>query len=206
MMSKHVTTLLSTLNNIDKHGMATLVACSEIGDRLTKKSRADKSPRPEFLEGLKRYTMSVVSLHHDYTRAVENQIVKGGGDKSQWETEESKISEPFAQSTNGIMRQGLRNPEQKYVRVFVGLGANKSYEEVYINAKGENVTELITKEVKENYFPKKYASKKQEAVGVAKEVKPREYKAENIFYLQKGDKVFNVLSSDLMNLFGLELV
>jgi len=173
---------------------------------LTKKSRADKSPRPEFLEGLKRYTMSVVSLHHDYTRAVENQIAKNGGDKSQWETEESRVSVPFAQSTNGIMREGIKNPEQKYVRVFVGLGANKSYEEVYINAKGENVTDLITAEIKENYFPKKYASKKQTDAGVAKEVKPREYKAENVFYLQKGETVFNVLSADLMSLFGLELV
>jgi hypothetical protein len=206
MMTKRIEKLIETLNKIDVHGMATLIACSDIGERLTKKSRADKTPRPDWLDGLQRYTMSVVSLKHDYTKAVTNQIVKGGGDPSQWETAESTVSQPDPSCPNGILRMGLKNTEQKYVRVFVGMTANKSYEEFYINGQGVNVTDRITKEIKDNFFPIKYGSENQLLAGAAKEIMPREYKAENIHYIQKGAAVFNVLSKDLRELFGLELV
>lgn len=202
-MNTSIFNLISTLNQVDLHGMATLIAASDIGERLTKKSRADKSPRPAFLDGLVRYTMSVVSVHHDYNEGVKNQIKKAGGNPADWNPEESTVSQPDPLSTNGIVRMGLKNTEQKYVRIFVGMSANKSYEEVYINGKGENVTHLITEEIRDNFFPIKYGSEKQLLAGSGKEVIPREYKAENVLYLQKGQVVFNVLTKDIMDLFGL---
>jgi hypothetical protein len=202
-MDKKIEQLIQTLNQVEVHGMATLVAASDIGERLTKKSREDKTPRPDFLDGLVRYTMSVVSLKHDYNTAVVNQIKKAGGNPADWTPEESTVSQPDPLSVNGIVRMGLKNPEQKYVRIFVGMSANKSYEEVYINGRGENVTHLITQEIKENFFPLKYGSEKQLLAGSEKEVIPREYKAENVLYVQKGDVVFNVLTKEIMNLFSL---
>ncbi len=202
-MEKRIFDLIATLNTIETHGMATLVAASDIGERLTKKSRADKSPRPEFLEGLVRFTMSVVSLNHDYNKGVVNQIKKAGNDPAAWIPEESTVSQPDPLCPNGVVRMGIKNPEQKYVRVFVGMSPNKSYEEVYLNGKGENVTHLITEEIRDNFFPLKYGSEKQLLAGSEKEIIPREYKAENVFYIQKGDVVFNVLTKDIMDLFGL---
>jgi uncharacterized protein YukJ len=202
-MENKIFDLINTVNQIDLHGMATLIAASDIGDRLTKKSRADKSPRPDFLDGLVRYTMSVVSLKHDYNKAVINQISKAGGNPADWNPEESTVSQPDPLCPNGIIRMGLKDTDKKYMRVFVGMSANKSYDEVYINAKGENVTHLITEEIKENFFPLKYGSEKQLLAGSQKEVIPREYKAENVLYIQKGNTVFNVLTQDIMDLFGL---
>jgi hypothetical protein len=202
-MDKRIADLIATMNQIDLHGMATLVAASDIGERLTKKSRADKSPRPAFLEGLVRYTMSVVSLHHDYNKSVVNQINKVGGNPADWIPEESTVSQPDPLCPNGIIRMGLKDTDKKYFRIFVGMSANKSYEEVYLNGKGENVTHLITEEIRDNFFPLKYGSEKQLLAGSEKEIIPREYKAENVFYVQKGNVVFNVLTQDIMDLFGL---
>lgn len=70
--------LRDSLNTISNHGMARLVARSEV--KLTKKSRADKSPAPEWLAGLYRITATNVNVMHDYTAAVCNQIVAGGCD------------------------------------------------------------------------------------------------------------------------------
>jgi len=201
----NIQNLIAELNRVDSHGMASIIAVSEI--KLTKKSRADKSPTPDFLEGLVRIAKSVVNLNHDYNKAVRNQIEKAGCDPSDWQPEPSKFSEPDPSCPNGIVRQHKDDSSKKYIRVFVGMNSSKAYEEVYINGKGENVTDLITQDIKDNFFPKKSGSQKQAMSGSGKEIKPREYKAENILYVKKGDVIFNGgLTQEVLDLFNLELV
>lgn len=61
----HLTTLVKRLGEINRHGIAALIARSDTYDRLTKKSRADKSPLPEWAEGLITLTYASVNLNHD---------------------------------------------------------------------------------------------------------------------------------------------
>jgi hypothetical protein len=196
--------LRAVLNGVDSHGMARVIAKSDLDKRLTKKSRADKSPRPDWMVGLYRVSMFTANVMHDYNQAVKNQVEKSGSDPNNFQAEASKISEPDPDSPNGIVRQSLRDPNQKYVRVFVGMGPEGSYSECYINGNGEDVTKKITDEIKANFFPVKSGSEKQMLAGSEKEVKPREYKAENVIYFQKGDSVYNTLSDQIKETFGLE--
>jgi hypothetical protein len=170
---------------------------------MTKKSRADKSLPPEWSNGLIGITRSVMAIKgaiDGYTKAVDNKLPEG----ESYNTEASKVSQPIEGFPNGILREGLKNADQLYVRLFVDV-FQSNVEQYYFNDKGEDVTHLVTKDFKDNFLPKKYASKKQADAGVEKEIKPREYKAENIIYLQRGDVCFNNLSSDLMAVFDLEI-
>ena len=90
-----------------------------------------------------------------------------------------------------------------YVRIFTGMVQVKGYQEHYITLDGEIVTDKVTPEIIANYFPIKYGAEKQAKHGSGKEVAPKDYKAENIRYIQKGDAVFNTLSKDIMSLFDL---
>ena len=173
--------MAAMINMIKNPGVATIIAASDIHERLTKKSRSTKETRPEFLEGLVCYTKSVVSLGHNYNDLVRHQMAKGLGDPSQWEEQASKVSQPDPDFSNGIVRRGINNPSQKYVRVYIDQGAIKIKPElIYVNSHGDDVTSLITQEVREDFFPIGYGSEKQLLAGSLNEVKPREYKLENI--------------------------
>lgn len=193
--------LKDTINAISTHGMARIIAASTV--RVTKKSRSDKSPAPEWMDGLTRVAMFTANVGHDYQTAVRNQVEKSGMDPQNFQAEASNVSENDPDSTNGIIRQGLKDPNQKYVRVYVDMGPNKVYEERYYNAAGEDVTDKIDEQVRADFFPKKYGSEKQMLAGAAKEVKPREYKAENILYFQMGGAIYNVLSKKIKEAFEL---
>lgn len=202
---KHLTDLINALRQIDGHGVASIIAKSDVGERMTKKARSDKSPPPAWSEGLVCITRSVVNVNHVYETAVKNQIVKNGLDPAAFEVEESKISRPVDGWPNTLLREGLKDANQLYVRVFIEMGIKTTVETFYLNGKGQNVTDLVTDQFRDDFLEKKYGSVKQMVAGAKKEVKPREYKAENIIYLQKGNVVFNNLSNDLMSLFGLEV-
>ena len=208
---KHLTALVNELRLIDSHGVASLIAKSDVGDRLTKFHRGDKvkgikTPPPAWSNGLYCLTRSIVNVNHVYEKAVKNQIVKNGLDPAAFEVEESKVSRPVDGWPNTLLREGLNDPDQLYVRVFIEMGIKTTLETFYFNGAGQDVTHLITDDFRENFMEKKYGSVKQMVAGAAKEIKPREYKAENIIYFQKGSVVFNQLSNDLMTLFGLEAV
>lgn len=198
--------LITTLKEVNTHGIASLIAKSDIHERMTKKSRADKSLPPEWSQGLICLTRSVVSVNHTYEKAVQNQIAKNGFDPKNFQVEASTVSNAVAGWPNTLLREGLKNVDQLYVRVFIEMGVKSSLETYYLNALGENVTDKVTRDFRENFFPKEYGAEKQMLAGSGKEIKPREYKAENIIYFQKGDVIFNALSKDLYKLFNLESV
>lgn len=198
--------LVEAIREINKHGVAAIIAASDTHERMTKKSRADGSPVPAWAQGLRALTYSTVNLNHDYTKAINNHLEKTGFNPN-FVADESTVSKPIEGWPNTILRESPKNPDQLYVRVFIEMSKAIVKPEVfYINGLGQNVTDQVTKEFKENFFPKQYGSQKQAEHGVSKEVQVREYKAENILYLQKGKVVYNKLSQDVMNLFNLELV
>ena len=205
---KHLTLLVSVLKQFQPkdHGMISTIARGDVCDRMTKKSRSDKTPPPEWSLGLHSVTRSVMAskpAEGNYTTAVQNQQAKAGFAKD-FVAQASKISQPIEGFPNGLLREGLKNPDQLYVRFYIDVFPTKM-EQYYFNEKGENVTHLVTTEFKDNFFPKKYGSVTQAMAGVAKEIKPREYKAENIIYLQRGEHCFNNLSDNLMTLFKLKI-
>ena len=200
----NLSTLINTIKQIDGHGVASLIARSDIHERLTKKARSDKSPLPDWAEGLICLTRSVVNVNHVYEKAVQNQVAKNGFDPNNFQVEESKVSRPVDGWPNTLLREGLKNPDQLYVRVFIEMGVKSSVETYYLNGRGKNVTDEVDSTFKEDFFPNNYASEKQMLAGSGKEIKPREYKAENILYIKKGTAVFNQLSQDLYELFDLE--
>ena len=201
---KHLTDLVVTLREIKGHGAASLIAKSDLHERLTKKARSDKSPLPTWAEGLISLTRSVVNVNHVYEKSVKNQVTKNGHNPDNFQVEESKVSRPIEGWPNTILREGHSDTEKLYVRVFIDMGIKTSVETYYINGKGRDVTDLVDDKFKEDFFPKKYGSEKQMLAGSAKEVKPREYKADNIMYFQRGEHVYNGLSQDLYDLFNLE--
>lgn len=197
-----MTNLIETLRQVNGHGLASIVAISDIGERLTKKSRATKEPRPAWAEGLYGLTRTVVNVGHDYEKAVLNQLKKSEGDLS-FKAEESTVSKPIEDFPNNLLREGIKNPNQLYLRVFVGMGAKTSIETFYFNLSGENVTALVTDDFKDNYFPLKYGSVKQAVHGSEKEIMPRDYKLDNILYFQYGKLIYNGLDHSHYKLFNL---
>jgi len=196
-------TQLQKLTTAD-HGLVSLIAQSDSHTRMTKKSRADKSLPPEWSEGLICLTRSAVHIKPkagSYGNAINNHLDKTGMTPD-FKAEESKVSRPITDFPNEVLREGQKDQEKLYVRIYVDVMPSK-VEAYYVNGKGEDVTHKVTKEFKENFFPKKYGSQKQAEHGVSKELKPREYKAENILYFQRGEIVFNNLSQDLMTKFNL---
>jgi hypothetical protein len=201
------TFLINKLRQINSHGACALIAKSDVHRDMLKKSRSDKTIlTPAWASGLFCITRSVVNVNHDYNKAVSNQIVKNGFDPDNFIPEASKISVPVEGWPNTLLREKTDNPEQLYVRVFIEMGVKTSLEMYYFNDKGQNVTDKVTPEFRQDFLKASSGSEKQMLAGSGKEVKPREYKIENIIYLQKGDVVFNQLSQDLMELFGLEAI
>lgn len=198
--------LIDTLKQVNSHGLASLIAKSDVGTRLTKKARSDNSKiLPEWCEGLYSISRTVVNVNHDYSKAVNNQIKKSGHEP-EFQADESSISIPIEDFPASILRQGRTNPDQLYVRVFTDMTVKVKMEIYYFNGLGENVTDRITEEFKADYFPKESSSVKQILHGAEKEVKPREYKIENVLYFQKGDVVYNGLLPEHYELFNLENV
>jgi hypothetical protein len=197
--------LIETLRQVTTHGLASIIAKSDVGTRLTKKARSDKSELPQWSIGLYSISRTVVSVNHDYNKAVNNQIKKSGND-TDFQADESSVSIPIEDFPNSILRQGRSNPDQFYVRVFVDLTVKTKNEIYYFNSLGENVTDKVTEQFKDDFFPKVSGSTKQMLHGAEKEVKPREYKIENILYFQKGNVVYNGLLPEHYELFNLENV
>lgn len=197
--------LIETIKQVTTHGLASIIAKSDVGTRLTKKARSDKSELPEWSIRLYSITRTVVSVNHDYSKAVNNQIKKSGNDAT-FEASESTVSVPVEDFPNSILRQGRINPNQLYFRVFVDLTVKTKVEVYYFNGLGENVTDKITEQFKDDFFPKVSGSTKQLLHGAEKEVKPKEYKLENILYFQKGSVVYNALLPEHYELFNLENV
>lgn len=197
--------LVETLRQVQGHGLASIIAMSDIGERLTKKSRETKETAPDWSRGLYSLTRTVVNIGHDYEKAVVNQLKKSEGDTS-FKAEESKVSRPVLDFPNNLLREGVNNPDQLYLRVFVGMMERPKGETLYFNLHGENVTALVDDSFKDNFFPLKYGSVKQAVHGSEKEIMPRDYKLENILYFQHGAIVFNDLNESHYKLFNLENV
>jgi len=186
------------------HGLVSLIAQSDLHTRMTKKSRADKSPPPEWSKGLISLTRSTVHIKPkagSYGSAINNHLAKNEMNPN-FVAEESKISRPIEDFPNEVLREGVKDADKLYVRIYIDVMPSK-VEMYYLNDKNEDVTHLVTKDFKDNFLPKKSGSQKQAEHGVSKELKPREYKAQNIIYFQRGEVIFNNLSQDLMEKFNL---
>lgn len=199
-----VKALAESLKDIKRSGTAKIIAITNV--RETKKNRTTKELAPEWLIGLRRVTMSVINIGHDYTTAVKNQIEKAGCDPDAWKTQKGN-NVPVEGYHNGCYRQGIDKDgnlkDSFYVRIFTGMIKSKAYEEHFITLDGVIVTNKITPDIIADYFPLKYSAEKQAKHGSGKEVSPRDYKVESIRYLQKGDAVYNILSKDLIKLLDL---
>ena len=189
----------------DLHGFASFIGMSEV--KLTVKARRNpEQPLPEHLKGLIKLTRSTASVNHNYEDSVQNKQLKQG-EMPTFLAEESKISNPDPACSNGLIRQGKKDPEQKYLRLYFFENAKYTTETIYINANGDVV--VPTEDEQIDFLPdSKKESKKQKEHGVEgkDQVSVREYKVENIFYFKKGDVVFNNLSKNVMKLFDLESV
>lgn len=204
--------LIETLNEINGHGLCRIIAKTEV--EILKKGRSSTKgnivPVPKELEGLTRYYQISASVGHSYSTGVKNQIKKAGGDASLWVDEECRYSERDPESTNGIVRRHKTNHDQKYLRYFPELMGQTFGKGFYINAQGDDVTDFITPEIEAEFFKdwKKEPSLKQsqvmadQEIGLEKEVKPRNLKAENLLYLKRGDVVFKTeIPSQILDMF-----
>ena len=192
-------TLVETAEKITGMGNAKIISVTEV--KLLKKHRSTKDLVPPHLEGLQKVTMQVVRIGDDYTARVNNSIKKNGIVGAQYPTVPSKISLP--DSPNGVVRKGIKNAAQKYIRTFIVDGqVNKNMEVIYINSKNQVI--VPSRDEKDGFFPKSYGCVKQAIHGVSKEIKVREYKSQSIKYLQKGNLICNTLEPWLMKLLDLE--
>lgn len=207
-------TLIETMNTIEGHGLCRIIAKTEV--KLLKKGRSSTKgnvvPVPSFLEGLTRYYQIAASVGHSYSNAVKNQITKAGGDASLWEIEDCKYSERDPESTNGIVRRHKERHEEKYLRYFPELMGDTRGKSFYLNAQGQDVTELITPQIEAEFFTDwvKEGSLKQaevmssQEIGLEKEVKPRNLKAENLLYLKRGEVTYlGNIPEDILDMFTL---
>ena len=203
-MSHDTKELIVQVAKITKENVkATIVAKSDIHERLTKKSRTDKSPLPEWAQGLVTLTRSVVRLNKSYEETI-NSHLSATGFVDSFKAAPSTVSQTIKDFPNEILREGV-NSDKLYIRVF--LEEDNDLEVIYLNGKGENVTSLVTTDFRDNFFPLKYGSEKQARHGVSEEVRLRDYKAENIVYLEQGKTaLFNDLTKEQMELLDLEEV
>lgn len=148
--------------------------------------------------------MQVINVGHSYDGMIKNQLKKLGENPDNFNPEACKYSHKF--SENGLVRQNNNDELAFYFRYFTGVNQItwKSYEEVFINDKGEVIE--IDKDTKAKWFNAKGGSIKQASAGIEKEIKPRNVRMDNLYYFQRGDIVENRLTPELMELLDLELV
>jgi hypothetical protein len=206
--------LIETMNTLEGHGLCRIIAKTEV--KLLVKGRSSTKgnivPVPKELEGLTRYYQIVASVGHSYSTGVKNQIKKAGGDPTLWVDEECKYSERDPESTNGIIRRHKTRHEEKYLRYFPELMGDTHGKGFYLNAQGDDVTSLITPQIEAEFFAdyKKEPSLKQsevmasQEIGLEKEVKPRNLKAENLLYFKRGEVTFTgTISEEILDMFTL---
>lgn len=197
--------LSQELAKITRPTIASVIVKSDVHERMTKKSRLDKSPRPTWAEGLISLTRYIVRVGNNYQTGINNHLAKTGF-APVFVADQSNVSEPIPDFPNEVLRQGVRDNSKLYVRVYTDASLKNHTETFYINALGQDVTSMVDAAFKEAFFPIPSGSVKQAEHGVSKEVQPRDYKAENILYISTGDCLFNGLSKSIMDLFNLELV
>lgn len=197
--------LANELSKITRPTIASVIVKSDVHERMTKKSRLDKSPRPDWAEGLISLTRYIVRVGNNYPTTINNQLAKTGF-APVFVADKSNVSEPIPDFPNEILRQGVHDSSKLYVRLYPDNDLKNHTEVFYINAKGEDVTSKVDASFKEAFFPIPSGSVKQAEHGVSKEVMPRDYKAENILYIATGNCLFNGLNKSIMDLFNLELV
>lgn len=202
--------LVTTLNSVQGHGFAKIVTVTHGEDFLLKNIRGGKRGvdtleklRPDLI-GIKKISMSVINVGHDYNKMIKNQLTKIGGNPDDFNPEACRYSTRF--SDNGLVRQNTKDELAFYLRYFVGVNQNnyKSYEEYFVNAKGDVVE--VTAETKAQWFNAKGGSVKQAIAGVEKEVKPQNVRLDNLYYFQRGEEIFNRMTPEIMNLLDLEYV
>jgi len=197
--------LITTLAGIEKHGFAKIVTVTDGEDFIKKYSdRTRKESRPDSLNGIKKVTMQVISVGHNYDTMIKNQLSKLGVDPDSFNPEECKYSHKF--SDNGLVRQNKTDELSFYFRYFTGVNGitQKSYEEVFINEQGKVIE--ISQDMKDKWFNAKGGSVKQAIAGIEKEIKPRNVRMDNLYYFQHGESVENRLTKELMTLLDLEYV
>lgn len=188
------------------YGKSLMAKVGSVTDlKLLKKSRLDGRPCPDKFLGLKKVSFFVATVGNNYEDAINNRLKKHGLENN-FVANKSSVSAPFPMSSNGIMRQGIKDENQKYLRLYFQVGPNKSTESYYVDADG-NVID-VSKKDQEEFFDKKYVSKKQENAGLQKEdqVMIRDFKVESIVYFQCGDVLFNNLGKDFLKICDLTLV
>lgn len=195
-------------------GFTKIIAITDM--KLTVKARSDKSPLPEHLKGLRKFVMTVVSMGHSYEDLINRQLIKAGldcvhpvpkGQDKLFEADQT-YSVPCADSTNKIIREHKEDTSRKYIRGFLTPNLPPNFELHYINEKGVEV--FPTKKEKDDFFPpeKENESNKQADLwleGTA-QVRVRDWKAENVVYIQNGKTIWNNLDKKTMDLFDLTYV
>jgi len=201
---------ITTLDSISGHGFAKIVTVTDGEDFIKKYSdRTRKESRPEWLNGIKKVTMQVINVGHDYNKMIKNQLAKSkGGNPDDFDPEACRYSHKF--SENGLVRQNNKDELAFYFRYFVGVAIDTNgkrlttYEEVFINEQGDTVQ--IDQAIKTKWFNAKGGSVKQMVAGVTKEIKPRNVRMDNLYYFQRGDSIENRLTPEIMELLDLEYV
>lgn len=187
------------LNRLAK-GMCKVGSVTEV--KILKKSRFDGSPVPAKFSDLKKVSFFVASVGHDYSNIVQNRVDKFGSG-SDYNVEQSTVSVPFNQSLNGVMRSGIKDDNQKYIRLFFNTSPNAYNETKYVNGSGEVI--VPSQYEIDAFFPKKTDVQKQIEHGLDKGtfITLREFKCENIIYFQSGQNVWNNLNDSFLKLFKL---
>jgi len=203
-LDKETKEILTTLADITGHGFAKLVTVTDGDDFLKKYSdRTREEARPEWLNDIKKITMQVINVGHDYNKMIRNQLSKIGENPDNFNPEACRYSHRF--SNNGLVRQNNTDELSFYLRYFTGVNVNTTYEEIFINDLGKIMP--IDQAVKEKWFKGKSGSIKQMIAGIEKEIKPRNVRIDNLYYIQRGkDHVYNRLTPELMAYLNLEYV
>lgn len=195
-------------------GYTKIIAISDM--KLTVKARSDKRPLPEKFIGLRKFVMTVVSMGHSYEDLINRRLIKAGldcvhpvpkGQDKLFEADQT-YSVPCAKSTNKIMREHKEDSARKYIRGFLTPDVPPNFEIHYINGQGKEI--FPTKEEKADFFPpeKENESNKQAELWLEgnAQVRVRDWKAENVIYVQNGKTVWNNLDEATLKLFDLTYV
>ena len=194
--------LIETLEGVQGHGFARIVTITDGEDFIKKYAdRSRKESRPEWLNGIKKVTMQVVNVGHSYNKMITNQLKKLGK-TTNFNPSSCKYSMKY--SENGLVRQNIKDELAFYMRYFTGVSKNTAYQEVFVNEQGDVVN--IDQATKDKWFNAKGKSRKQEAAGIEKEIKPRNVRMDNLYYFQRGEHIFNRLTQEVMDLLDLEYV